>query len=75
MGTWLVVADFEYRYDKKGEPYGWGIARYTTGSTVRQRKVQAAGNRSPEESKQRLIDYLTQLLPQATPEQILNILG
>ena len=48
MGTWLVVADFEYRYDKKGEPYGWGIARYTTpGSTVRQRKVQAAGNRSP----------------------------
>lgn len=75
MGTWLVVADFEYRYDKKGEPYGWGIARYTTPEVLfGKEKVQAAGNRSPEESKQRLIDYLTQLLPQATPEQILNIL-
>ena len=76
MGTWLVVADFEYRYDKKGEPYGWGIARYTTPEVLfGKEKVQAAGNRSPEESKQRLIDYLTQLLPQATPEQILKILG
>ncbi len=26
----IVVCDFEYNIDKKGRPYGWGKARYTT---------------------------------------------
>lgn len=24
MATWVVIADFEYQYDKQGRPYGWG---------------------------------------------------
>lgn len=76
MGTWLVVADFEYLYNKKGEPYGWGVARYTTPEALfGEDKVQASSQRSPEESKQRLITYLTKLLPQATPAQILKMIG
>ncbi len=76
MGTWLVVADFEYLYNKQGEPYGWGIARYTTPEVLfGEDKIQACSHHSPNESKQRLINYLTPLLPQATSAQILKIIG
>lgn len=76
MGTWLVVADFEYKYNKQGERYGWGVARYTTPEALfGEEKIKPAIHRTPEESKQRLTDYLTQLLPQATPIQIENIIG
>lgn len=30
MAGRIVVSDFEYNIDKKGRPYGWGIARYST---------------------------------------------
>jgi len=76
MGTWLVVADFEYRYTKQGDPYGWGIARYITPEALfGTERVLAASHHSPEESVKRLADYLTQLLPQATDRQILKIIG
>lgn len=76
MGTWLVVADFEYLYNKEGEPYGWGIARYTTPEALYgEDAINASSHRSPEESKQRLTAYLSQLLPQATHTQILKIIG
>ena len=25
-----MIADFEYNIDRHGNPYGWGVARYTT---------------------------------------------
>lgn len=76
MGTWLVVADFEYLYNKQVDPYGWGIARYTTPEALYGKDIiQASSHRSPEESKQRLIDYLTRMLPQATHMQIEKIIG
>lgn len=28
MGTHVVTATFEYKLDSRGEPYGWGVARY-----------------------------------------------
>lgn len=30
MWGYVVIADFEYQFNRHGEPYGWGIARYTT---------------------------------------------
>lgn len=76
MGTWLIVADFEYLYNKQGEPYGWGVARYATPEALYGEDViLASKHRTAEESKQRLVNHLTQLLPQATPAQILKIVG
>lgn len=76
MGTWLIVADFEYLYNKQGDRYGWGIARYITPEAVfGEETIRSASHRTPEESKQRLINHLTKLLPQATPKQILDIIG
>lgn len=76
MGTWLVVADFEYRYNKQGDPYGWGIARYTTPEALYgQDLIHAASHHSPEESREILINHLTRVLPHAQPTQILKMIG
>lgn len=30
MKGYVVISDFEYKHDKQGQPYGWGVARYST---------------------------------------------
>ena len=30
MAGYVIISDFEYSRDKKGNTYGWGVARYTT---------------------------------------------
>lgn len=76
MGTWLVVATFEYEYDKHGHPYGWGIARYVTPEALfGENRILGCKGHSPEESKMRLIKYLSNLLPQASETQILRLIG
>lgn len=76
MGTWLVAAAFEYEYDKHGQPYGWGIARYVTPEALfgEDRILDCSGH-TPEESKRRLIEYLSALLPQASEKQIFRLIG
>ncbi|EEQ56342.1 hypothetical protein CBFG_00051 [Clostridiales bacterium 1_7_47FAA] len=76
MQTYITIADFEYRIDKNGQQYGWGVARYATpeyllGTEV----VQSAYSRSPEESKERILRYLRNLLPKADEEQLLRLIG
>jgi len=76
MGTWIVVADFEYKYNKQLERYGWGIARYTTPEAFYSgEKPLTCEGRSPEESKKKIVDYLSGLLPEATESQILKLIG
>lgn len=76
MGTYLVIADFEYQYDRQGEPYGWGIARYTTPEALYGADVVLSCNRhSAEESKAVLYRRFREILPQATEAQILRVIG
>lgn len=76
MGTWLVAAAFEYEYDKHDRPYGWGIARYVTPEALfGADRILACSGHTPEESKCRLTEYLTMLLPQASEAQILRLIG
>lgn len=75
MGTWIIIADFEYLYDKHQQPYGWGIARYTTPEALFGTDKIQIQDRSPEESKQKIFEHLSNLLPQATPPQIFKIIG
>jgi len=76
MGTWLIVADFEYLYNKEMQPYGWGIARYTTPEALLgEDAILSCKHHTPDESKKRLIEYLSELLPHATKEQVLKIIG
>lgn len=74
MATWIVIADFEYQYDKQGRSYGWGVARYTTPEALFGDRITLL-NRTPEESKARILHHLSQLLPSATEKQLVKLIG
>ena len=76
MQTYITIADFEYKKDKNGKQYGWGVARYATPEYLLGREmVQSAYFRSPKESKERILAYLSNLLPDADKGQLLKIIG
>ena len=75
MQTYVNIADFVYMRDKNGAPYGWGVAVYTTpeeqfGAGF----VTAAYDRSPEESKQRVVSKLREVLPDVPETDILKLI-
>ncbi len=66
MQTYITVHSFEYACDKYGRHYGWGIARYAVTEDVLGAEVtQGAYCRGPEESKERIIQHLKTLCPEA----------
>lgn len=72
---YVVISDFVYMKNKNGEPYGWGVAEYSTpevfmGSSFTD-KVYI---RSPEESYERLLAHFCRLLPDASISQIKRFL-
>lgn len=64
MAGYVVIADFEYLYDRHGDRYGWGIARYTTPEAFYE-TVRAPY--SAEESFERLFSRLRKVVPDASP--------
>lgn len=72
MGTHVCIADFEYLVSKKGEPYGWGVARYCTPEAMYpdlfpiREKVEG---RTPKQSRKRIMDHLCQLFPDVDKKQ------
>ncbi|MBR2801277.1 MAG: hypothetical protein IKE21_01630 [Erysipelotrichaceae bacterium] len=64
MEAYVLTSDFEYDLDKKGEPYGWGLARY---ATVENRLGADIGEkiyvRSPEASYERMREQLLKYFP------------
>ena len=71
MGGYIVTSDFEYRKDKQGKTYGWGVARYATPEqrfgTAFTDHVYAC---EPEESKEKIFAHLRALHP-TVPEKVL----
>lgn len=51
----IVVCDFEYNIDKKGRPYGWGKARYTT-PEILYADAFSLPEESPEESLEAVVE-------------------
>lgn len=75
MQSYVCVADFVYMLDKQGKPYGWGVAQYTTPEHFfGYDYITSAYKISPEESKQKILNHLQNLLPEATESQILKII-
>lgn len=75
MQTYIIIADFVYMHDKTGKPYGWGVAQYSTPEQLYgYDRVTAAYKRESAESKERILRYLSHLLPQATEKQLLRLL-
>ena len=75
MQSYVIIADFEYKYEKNGNRYGWGIAKHSTPERLFGEKyVYPAYKRTPEQSKQRIKNYLLKVLDYATEKQIDKII-
>lgn len=67
MQAYVCIADFVYMLDKKGNPYGWGVAEYTTPESVFGYDfVTSAYKRKPCESKELILAHLESVLPEAS---------
>lgn len=73
MATYIVTEDFVYPTDKHGQKYGFGWSLLTTPERLLG-KESCQCNRTPEESYQRMVEHLSQLLPNASEKQIKKIL-
>ena len=68
---YVLISDFTYLKDKYGRRYGWGVAEYSTPEKfMGERFAEAVYQRTPEESRRRVSDYLRGLLPHATEAAI-----
>ena len=74
MATRIVTEDFVYPQDKHGREYGWGWSLLTIPDALYGREACRC-ERTPEESFQRIVEHLQQLLTEATDKQIRKLIG
>ena len=66
MGTDVILCDFRYSFDKTGKPYGWGNAALILPEDwLGEDFMDAAAERSPEESFERIVAHLKARMPGA----------
>lgn len=76
MQTYITIADFEYMCDKRGNRYGWGVARYAIAEAHHGTPLlTSAYDEPPAQSRERMGEYLHRLLPAASDKQIGFIIG
>lgn len=68
---YVLISDFVYRRDKRGNPYGWGVAEYSTpeafmGSDFSDRVYRCL----PEESYEKIAAHIGGLFPRLSSEKI-----
>ena len=75
MQSYICVADFVYAKDKLGNPYGWGIAQYTTPEHFFGYDfIASAYATEPAISKQKMMDRVKEVLSTASEQQIGKLL-
>lgn len=76
MKGYIVIIDFDYEVDRKGEFYGWGIARYSTPEQFFGKPfMRNVYKRTPEDSYRRLYRRIRKINPEAPKELIERFLG
>ena len=75
MRTDIVIVDFEYRHDRFGNPYGWGLARYMTPETFIGEDFLKEKATSPEAALEKLTTCLEKKLPEAAPEILKRLIA
>ena len=72
---YVIISDFAYMIDKKGNEYGWGVAEYATPEQfMGDAFTDEVYARTPEESYERLLDHLRKILPGADEKDIRKLL-
>ena len=74
MACRVVTEDFVYPHDKQGNRYGWGWALLNTPEHLFGREACSC-DRTPEESRDRILTHLRSLLPNASERQIIKMIG
>lgn len=68
---YVLITDFEYSRDKQGNTYGWGVSKYSTPEKFMGEDFTSRVYRSePEESYQKIFQYLKTLLPEESDAKI-----
>jgi len=75
MACRVVTEDFVYPLDKHGREYGWGWSLLTTPEQLYGREACHPDDCAPQESFQRMLSHLCQLLPHASEQQIRRMIG
>ena len=75
MQSYICISDFEYMRDKYGQQYGWGVAEYSTPEELfGYEKITEAYIREPDESKERIVDHLSDVLGDVEEDRILKFI-
>ncbi len=76
MQTYLVIADFVRRTNKRGEDYGMAVSIMMSPEAVWGRDVvTSAYNEKPAKSWQRIFDHVKELYEEAEDEDIIKLIG
>ena len=72
---YVLISDFVYTLDKKGNKRGWGVAEYSTPEkSMGEFFTENVYRRSPEESYERLLLHLRKLFPRAQEKDLRKFL-
>ena len=72
MACRIVTEDFVYPRDRHNNEYGWGWSLLTTPERLLGRDACHC-DRTPEQSRDRILQHLRTILPHATDEQLLRL--
>ena len=76
MHTYLLIRDFRQRLNKKGQPYGWPIAVYTTPEKLwGYEHIASAYAAEPERSRAEVFRQIQRHFPAAAEEKLRAVLG
>lgn len=76
MQTYIGVTEFKYKVAKKtGKQYGWGVAVLDTAEHCwGEEMCRGAYHRSPEDSLERIMDKLSQGLPECEAKEMMKLI-
>lgn len=73
--SYVLISDFVYMRDRFGEPYGWGVAEYSTPELfMGERFTDEVYRRTPEESYERILQHFRELFPREDERTIRRFL-
>lgn len=73
MGGYIVTEDFVYPRDRHGREYGWGWSLLTTPEDLLGREL-CHPDRTPQESRERMIAQFRKIIPDASEKLIDSLL-